>query len=165
MVYFVLGLFVVGLLAMMAFWWGWLRAGRHPVVVAVDAPRECHKADLPPDVSSAIDSGGSLSNDQMVTLLEATGNEATAAEITETHSHSDGESLTDYERGRVKADRCPDCGHEGFLGGPRGGMARNFKCANEACGSRFNDLGMFGIDRISDPSPDKPPRAGEGAYR
>lgn len=130
----------------------------------VDRPHDHAKADLPPDVALAIDSGGSMSNDQTASLLVATGNEASAVEITGPRSHSDGESLTDYERGRVKAGRCPDCGHEGFLAGPRGGMAQNFACANDDCGSRFNDVGPFGIDRISEPSPSNP-LGNSGVYR
>jgi len=73
-------------------------------------------------------------------------------------SHKDGDSLTNYELETIReAQKCPDCGHDEFLAGPRGGMAQNFKCANPECGSRFNDMGPFGIDRISEPSPDKPP--------
>jgi len=72
-------------------------------------------------------------------------------------SSKEGDSLTEYELEVVRAGTCPDCGHDEFLAGPRGGMAQNFKCANDGCGSRFNDMGPFGIDRISNASPDKPP--------
>jgi len=65
------------------------------------------------------------------------------------------EKVTESELKSIKENKCPDCGHEGFLGGPRGGACENFKCANSDCGSRFNDMGCFGIDRISDPSPDR----------
>jgi len=68
----------------------------------------------------------------------------------------EGESLTDWEVGMTNAGRCPDCGGDDLLAGPRGGSAQNFKCANPACGSRFNDL-MTGVERISDASPNRPP--------
>lgn len=41
---------------------------------------------------------------------------------------------------------CPDCGSTKFLEGPSGGMCVNFKCAT--CGSKFNDMGPFGVERI-----------------
>lgn len=42
--------------------------------------------------------------------------------------------------------KCPDCGVWEFLEGPSGGMNTNIKCKN--CGSFFNEMGPFGIDRI-----------------
>jgi hypothetical protein len=33
---------------------------------------------------------------------------------------------------------CPDCGHRGFLLGPRGGLAINIECGNGDCAARFN---------------------------
>jgi hypothetical protein len=33
---------------------------------------------------------------------------------------------------------CPDCGHRGFVLGPRGGAAMNIECGNLDCRSRFN---------------------------
>ena len=81
-------------------------------------------------------------------------------------SYEDGEHLTEFEVGFVSRGHCPDCEHEDLLAGPRGGMSQNFKCGSPVCGSRFNDMGPFGIDRISDPSPDRPPEGGNGsAYR
>lgn len=79
----------------------------------------------------------------------------------------EGESLTEWEVGMTNAGRCPDCGGDDLLAGPRGGLARNFKCASPACGSRFNDL-MVGVERISDASPDRPSdlvETGPQAYR
>lgn len=70
-------------------------------------------------------------------------------------TREDGDSLTEFELKLIRAGTCPDCGGEEFLSGPRGGMAQNFKCGGDKCGSRFNDMGMFGIDRISDASPDR----------
>jgi hypothetical protein len=44
------------------------------------------------------------------------------------------------ERDRIiyalQRDLCPDCGHLGMRGGPRGGAGQNIFC--EACGSGFN---------------------------
>jgi len=48
---------------------------------------------------------------------------------------------------------CPDCEEDEFIEGPHGGFSINFKCANKLCGSEFNDLGPFGIERISVPQP------------
>jgi len=42
---------------------------------------------------------------------------------------------------------CPDCCGTEFLEGPHGGLSINFKCAQ--CGSTFNHMGPFGIDRLS----------------
>lgn len=51
---------------------------------------------------------------------------------------------------------CPDCESGNFLEGPSGGGSVNVKCSNKDCGSLFNFMGIFGIDRNSEPSPDKP---------
>jgi transposase-like protein len=64
-------------------------------------------------------------------------------------------TVTKAEEKSIRKGKCPDCGKKGFLGGPGASGAQNFKCANPDCGSRFNDLSPFGIDRISDPSPDR----------
>lgn len=37
---------------------------------------------------------------------------------------------------RIADGYCPDCGHRGFVLGPRGGAAMNIECGG--CGSRFN---------------------------
>jgi hypothetical protein len=127
--------------------------------------RGCHKVDLPIEVRAGL-AVGVLTNDQMATLLRATGNpddaEAILAEAKQ-RTYKEGERLTDFELGFIRPEEkgcgsCPDCGSAGFLAGPRGGMAQNFKCGNEECGSRFNDMGPFGIDRISDAQPDALPR-------
>jgi ribosomal protein S27E len=70
----------------------------------------------------------------------------------------DREHVTEFEMTFFLENKCPDCEHEGFLEGPHGCLSINFKCANPACGSRFNHMGPFGIDRISDASPDKVPQ-------
>lgn len=67
----------------------------------------------------------------------------------------DREKCSDEERKAVQDDReCPDCGlnvHEG----PHGGLSVNWICVNSECGSQFNDMGPFGVERISDASPRK----------
>ena len=59
-----------------------------------------------------------------------------------------GDKLTDYEKKIVmgKGD-CPDCGG-GLLEGPTGGLSVNVKCS--LCGAKFNEMGPFGVERISD---------------
>lgn len=54
---------------------------------------------------------------------------------------------------RAVQDRriCPDCGSP-LTEGPHGGMSVNWYCINVRCGSRFNDTGPFGVERI-DPMP------------
>jgi hypothetical protein len=76
-----------------------------------------------------------------------------------------GEALTDEEMAGLRGKKlteaqCPDCKSLGFLAGPCGGGSQNFKCASASCGSRFNDMGPFGIERISDAKPDAPPDTG-----
>lgn len=47
---------------------------------------------------------------------------------------------------------CPDCGSE-LREGPHGGMNVNWLCVSPSCGSKFNHMGPFGVERISDKSP------------
>jgi hypothetical protein len=49
---------------------------------------------------------------------------------------------------------CPDC-LEPVCEGPHGGLSINYICSNASCGSRFNDTGPFGVDRITDASPNR----------
>jgi hypothetical protein len=67
-----------------------------------------------------------------------------------------GEHLTDEEMHRMldpSPPVCPDCG-AGLLEGPHGGLSVNVYCSNDkTCGSRFNVMGPFGVDRITDKSP------------
>lgn len=72
-------------------------------------------------------------------------------------STKDREKLTEDEMKLLRATECcPDCG-TGKLGeGPHGGLSINWYCLEPKCGSRFNDMGPFGWERISDPSPNKP---------
>jgi len=37
----------------------------------------------------------------------------------------------------IQANRCPDCGNHGFIGGPRGGAGQNIYCANPQCRAAF----------------------------
>ena len=66
-----------------------------------------------------------------------------------------GERLTDAEASLFDEGRCPDCGEPGLLAGPCGGLSQNFKCRNGQCDSRFNFMGPFGVERISDAMPGK----------
>lgn len=45
-------------------------------------------------------------------------------------------------------NKCPHCGQKELRGGPCGPGAENVLCA--ACGSKFNDTGVFGIDLLRD---------------
>lgn len=44
---------------------------------------------------------------------------------------------------------CPDCGGSKYYRGPEGAMSINICCANPECRSAFNDMGPFGLERIS----------------
>lgn len=71
-------------------------------------------------------------------------------------SFLNGHKLTTDEHRLFADGKCPDCGAEGLLEGPHGGMSINVYCPNESgCGSRFNFMGPFGVDRITDASPAK----------
>ena len=65
----------------------------------------------------------------------------------------DGDLVSTPELDLVRSGVCPDCAYEGFMIGPSGGESQNLKC--DQCGSAFNDLEMFGVERISDASPDR----------
>ena len=45
-------------------------------------------------------------------------------------------------------NKCPHCGEKDLRLGPSGPGAQNILCA--ACGSKFNDTGVFGIDLLRD---------------
>jgi hypothetical protein len=62
-----------------------------------------------------------------------------------------GERLCSLEEEVFRTGHCPDC-VQNLCEGPSGGMSVNYCCL--ICGSKFNDMGPFGIDRISDASPD-----------
>lgn len=82
-----------------------------------------------------------------------------------------GQALTDWELVRFGlpggVHMCPDCGSD-LLIGPQGGMSVNFKCDGEDCGSKFNFMGPFGVERISNAAPNKRPESTQpllGPYR
>jgi hypothetical protein len=73
------------------------------------------------------------------------------------------EKLSKVERQVFRRGQCPDCGG-GLLEGPSGGMSVNFWCSGLKPGpngdnvrsgqstgvSRFNDMGPFGVERITE---------------
>lgn len=67
----------------------------------------------------------------------------------------DGNELTKGEIKTLYGGHCPDCDAEGLLEGPSAGLSVNIYCGNEKCGSRFNVMGPFGAQRITDASPKK----------
>lgn len=74
-------------------------------------------------------------------------------------STKDREKLTDDEMQIIlsKGERhCPDCDTENVVEGPSGGLSINRYCLNPECGSRFNDMGPFGWERITDAKPNAP---------
>lgn len=72
-------------------------------------------------------------------------------------AHKDLERCTKEEAYLVQTGKCCDC-EEMLADGPSGGLSINMYCLNPKCGSRFNDMGPFGVERISDAQPDAPPR-------
>lgn len=60
------------------------------------------------------------------------------------------EKLTESESHTFRDGECPDCGSTKILEGPSGGLSTNYACGDETCGSRFNEMGPFGVQRISD---------------
>lgn len=69
-----------------------------------------------------------------------------------------GEELTEPESALARSMECPDC-HSSLRDGPCGGLSVNVHCVNPSCGSRFNDMGPFGIERITRASPNSPEAA------
>ena len=51
---------------------------------------------------------------------------------------SNKSKLIDLDVEMLKKGICPDCSGRAWLAGPSGGMATNYKCANEKCNSEFN---------------------------
>lgn len=81
----------------------------------------------------------------------------TPAEGRSSPEGSSSVELTAEERQRMFGTNppvCPDCGAQ-LLKGPEGGLSVNVACSDEACGSRFNYMGPFGVERISDARPRK----------
>ena len=65
------------------------------------------------------------------------------------------EYLNEEELESFQDQKCPDCDCD-LMKGPEGSGSINYKCFNEGCQSRFNDMGPFGVERMSDPSPGPP---------
>jgi len=80
---------------------------------------------------------------------------AAAKHAPKLRTNKNGERLTPDELSFISRSngRCPDCYFGELIEGPHGGLSINMYCANPDCGSRFNDTGPFGWDRISDASP------------
>lgn len=70
--------------------------------------------------------------------------------ITQERTHKKWDVVSTFESAFFRRNMCPDCESLGFFEGPQGGGCINFKCCNPECGSEFNDMGPFGIQRISD---------------
>jgi len=49
-----------------------------------------------------------------------------------------GDKLNADECDELSRGFCIDCGHRGFVLGPRGGAAINIECGDVACRARFN---------------------------
>ncbi|KKN88871.1 hypothetical protein LCGC14_0244780 [marine sediment metagenome] len=65
-----------------------------------------------------------------------------------TYSGNQPDLAACQRRNSFAHNKCPHCGQEELRLGPRGGMSQNILCA--ACGSKFNDTGIFGIDLLRD---------------
>ena len=75
--------------------------------------------------------------------------------IIEEHTNKAHENLTEWELEQFWGGACPDCGKEKLIEGPCGGASINIYCRNIACESKFNDMCPFGVERITDRSPNK----------
>lgn len=65
-------------------------------------------------------------------------------------TNKNGQRLCNSEEAVFRTGKCPDC-EQPLCEGPSGGMSVNYCCL--ICASKFNDMGPFGVDRISDASP------------
>jgi hypothetical protein len=90
-----------------------------------------------------------------------------------------GEKLNFQERVLFTKGCCPDCGAP-VLEGPSGGLSVNYLCASALCQAKFNEMGPFGVERLTDrttvptafqtipfpvPPPVEPERLEETPYR
>jgi hypothetical protein len=63
-------------------------------------------------------------------------------------SYEEPEMLPAAQAALVHEDRlCADC-LKALEEGPRGGECVNWYCTSPTCGSKFNDMGVFGVHRI-----------------
>lgn len=76
-------------------------------------------------------------------------------QTTRSRTSKNGQKLTPGELALFRRWMCPDCQTYG-LRGPYGRLTVNYACTHAACGSAFNDMGPFGVERISDAMPNKP---------
>ncbi len=85
----------------------------------------------------------------------------------EARTYKNHDHLSAQETSQFRIGHCPDCGDHRLIEGPHGGGCINVYCGNERCGSRFNEMGLFGVDRISDAAiPKRPPtQESAGVYR
>lgn len=71
-------------------------------------------------------------------------------EVIMKRTYKNGEHCTEEEANLVKRGKCCDC--DGYLyEGLSRGLSVNVYCLK--CGSRFNDMGPFGVDRTTDAQP------------
>lgn len=66
-----------------------------------------------------------------------------------------GAKLSEREESIIVKSTCPDCGHHPLMEGPHGGLSVNVHCGNPECGSKFNFMGPFGVERITVAGPNK----------
>lgn len=81
------------------------------------------------------------------------------------HTVRSGDDLSPAELDAMRAGACPDCGSRELLAGPEAGLCQNVYCGSAICGSRFNFMGPFGVQRVSDASPLRPPPESALPYR
>lgn len=67
-------------------------------------------------------------------------------------TYNNYERCSEAEAGMVALQKCPDC-YGPLAQGPSGGLSINFWCLTPMCGSGFNDMFVFGVQRISDARP------------
>lgn len=60
----------------------------------------------------------------------------------------DTANLPQRDLQRMSHGYCPDCGHRGFVLGPRALPSINVECGNLNCRSRFNVASGFGSHRL-----------------
>lgn len=44
--------------------------------------------------------------------------------------------------------RCPKCNGSQWIDGPGGGSFGNIECGNNKCGTKYNNMGIFGLQEI-----------------
>lgn len=103
---------------------------------------------------SSPDRGATWSYATVTTRLNTTPDGRETREQVSREVQRDGKEvpmLSHEEEARFRQGICPDCTYECLARGPSGGGSQNYLCQH--CGSKFNEMGPFGIERISEPSP------------